>query len=271
MIASSRYAAITIGATIPTTIATTMKKAASGIPPLIAIDRKAPKALHRQIYEAYRQAIVVGSLRPGQRVLSSRALASELGLSRFPVLNAYAQLLAEGYFESRVGAGTVASSSIPDEVMSSGPIGPASSSTRSGPRSGPRPLARRASILSPVESSPWLRGWGAFGVGQVAFDRFPLQIWSNLVARRSRNMDARSFHYGDQGSTGNDRDVSENRAIFALRSGTDHDRQRLSTGAGDFSSLSSRPWEPGVGGRARISICARCLRADRLCPGAGSG
>jgi len=171
-----------------------MKRVASGIPLMIAIDRKTPKALHRQIYDAYRKAIVEGSLRPGQRILSTRALASELGISRFPVLNAYAQLLAEGYFESRVGAGTVASSSIPDQVMSSGPTGARFAATRSGPR----PLARRSSILSPVESSPWLRGWGAFGVGQVAFDQFPLQVWSNLVARGCRNMDAGSFHYGEK-------------------------------------------------------------------------
>jgi GntR family transcriptional regulator / MocR family aminotransferase len=171
-----------------------MKRVASGITPMITIDRKAAKALHQQIYEAYRKAVVDGRLHPGQRILSTRALASELGISRFPVLNAYAQLLAEGYFESRVGAGTVASSSIPDEVMSSVPT-----STRfSGTRSGPRPFARRSSILSGVKSSPWLRGSGAFTVGQVASDEFPLQVWRKLVARRSRDMDASSFHYGEQ-------------------------------------------------------------------------
>ena len=82
---------------------------------MIAVDRKAPKTLHRQIYDAYRTAIVDGSLRPGQRIPSTRVLASELGVSRFPVLNAYAQLLAESYFESRVGAGTVVSNSLPDQ------------------------------------------------------------------------------------------------------------------------------------------------------------
>jgi len=41
-------------------------------------------------------------------------------------------------------------------------------------------------------------GLGAFGVAQAAFDQFPLQVWSNLVARRCRNMNAKSFHYGDQ-------------------------------------------------------------------------
>ena len=161
---------------------------------MIAVDRKAPKALHRQIYDAYRAAIVDGGLRPGQRIPSTRVLASELGVSRFPVLNAYAQLLAEGYFESRVGAGTVVSSSLPDQLTASEATGARFAAIPSGPR----PVARRSSNLPRLESSPWLRGWGAFVVGQIAFDQFPLQVWSNLVTRRCRNMDAKSFHYGDQ-------------------------------------------------------------------------
>jgi GntR family transcriptional regulator / MocR family aminotransferase len=162
--------------------------------PVIAIDRQAPKALHRQIYDAYRAAIVDGSLRPRQRIPSTRVLASELGVSRFPVLNAYAQLLAEGYVEGRVGAGTVVSNSLPDQFTSSQPARTRFAANRSGPRLVARPVSR----LPLRESSPWLRGWGAFGVGQVAYDQFPLHIWSKLVARHCRNMDARSFHYGGQ-------------------------------------------------------------------------
>jgi len=170
-----------------------MKRVASGILPVIAVDRKLPKPLHKQIYEAFRTAIVDGALHPGQRIPSTRGLASELGVSRFPVLNAYAQLMAEGYFKSRVGAGTVVSSSLLDQFTSSPPVGKRLTATRSGFR----PVARRCSILPDLGSTPWLRGWGAFGVGQVAFDQFPLHIWSSLVARRCRNMDAKSFHYGD--------------------------------------------------------------------------
>ena len=90
---------------------------------MIAVNRKGPKALHRQIHDAYRAAIVDGSLRPGQRILSTRVLASEIRVSRFPVLNAYARLLAEGYFETRVGAGTVIASSLPGQPTSSEPVG----------------------------------------------------------------------------------------------------------------------------------------------------
>jgi GntR family transcriptional regulator/MocR family aminotransferase len=161
---------------------------------MIAVNRKAPRALHRQIYDAYRAAIVNGSLRAGQRIPSTRVLASEIRVSRFPVLNAYAQLLAEGYFQSRVGAGTVVSSSLPDQLTSSEPAG----ATDVASHSGPRPIAKRSSILPLVEGVPWVKNWGAFRVGQVAIDQFPLRVWSNLVARHCRIMDAQSSHYGEQ-------------------------------------------------------------------------
>jgi GntR family transcriptional regulator/MocR family aminotransferase len=170
-----------------------MKRVASGILPIIAVDRKVPKAFHRQIYDAYRAAIVDGRLRPGQRIPSTRVLASEIGVSRFPVLNAYAQLLAEGYLASRVGAGTVVSSSIPDQLTPSQPSGAKHAATRSGPRR----TAGCCSRLPRLEAFPWLRAWGAFRVGQVAFDHFPLHIWSNLVVRRCRSVDTHSAHYGD--------------------------------------------------------------------------
>src|SRR6202035_743349 len=159
-----------------------MKRVASGILPMIAVNRKAPKALHQQIYDAYRAAIVDGSLRPGQRIPSTRVLASEICVSRFPVLNAYAQLLAEGYLESRVGAGTVIARSLPDQLTASEPAG----STYAPTPSGPRPVAKRCSTLPRDSGSPWLQRWGAFRVGQVAVDQFPIHVWSNLVARRCR-------------------------------------------------------------------------------------
>ena len=72
-----------------------------GLSPVIAVDRKAAKPIHRQIYDSYRATIVGGNLRSGQQIPSTRALASELGISRIPVLNAYAQLLAEGYISGQ--------------------------------------------------------------------------------------------------------------------------------------------------------------------------
>jgi GntR family transcriptional regulator/MocR family aminotransferase len=164
-----------------------MKKVASGVLPLIAVNRNAPKALHRQIYDAYRAAIMEGRLRPGQRVPSTRVLAPELGISRIPVLNAYDQLLAEGYFESRIGAGTRISGSLPDRLTSCGP--------HSGRE--PRLVPRRSAMPSDTKGVPWFRRHGAFSVSHLAFDQFPFHIWSSLVTRHCRKMDATSLHYGD--------------------------------------------------------------------------
>ena len=176
-----------------------MQKVPSGIVPMVAVDRKAPEALYKQIYDSYRKSIAERRLRSGQRIPSTRALASELGVSRFPVLNAYAQLLAEGYFESRVGAGTIVSSSLPDQFTPGQQV-PRRAAVSSGTRpatSGDRPVSRRSAIFPRLDPTPWVQGWGAFNVGEVAFDHFPLQIWSQLVARHCRKMGARSFHYGD--------------------------------------------------------------------------
>lgn len=170
-----------------------MKRISSAIIPAISIDRNAASPLYRQVYDGYRTAIVEGRLRAGDRIPSTRALALELGLSRLPVLNAYAQLLAEGYIETRVGAGTVISRSLPDRMMVLEMRGgrPPRVSSR------PRPLAARNSRLDSVDSGPWQRGWGAFGVSQVAFDRFPFAVWNSLVTRHCRNMQPKSFDYGN--------------------------------------------------------------------------
>ena len=66
-----------------------MKKISATVTPLIAVDRKAERPLHRQIYDAYRTAILRGDLRSGQQVPSTRLLAEELGVSRIPVVGAY--------------------------------------------------------------------------------------------------------------------------------------------------------------------------------------
>jgi GntR family transcriptional regulator/MocR family aminotransferase len=175
-----------------------MKRVSSGLCPIISIDRKDSKPLYRQVYDAYRVAIVGGNLRAGQRVPSTRLLAVELGISRIPILNAYAQLLAEGYFESRVGAGTVISRSLPEQGSFVLPANKRNINVRSGSRE----LSRRSAVPASFERFSWRRGWGAFGVGQVAFDEFPFGIWNSLVTRHCRNALAKSLDYGDPMGSG---------------------------------------------------------------------
>jgi GntR family transcriptional regulator / MocR family aminotransferase len=54
-----------------------MKKVPSALSPVIAVDRKAARPLHKQIYDAYRSMIVSRNLGAAQQIPSTRALAAE--------------------------------------------------------------------------------------------------------------------------------------------------------------------------------------------------
>ncbi|MBP2330421.1 GntR family transcriptional regulator/MocR family aminotransferase [Kibdelosporangium banguiense] len=60
----------------------------------------------QQLVRALREAIRAGRLLPGARLPASRLLARQLGCSRWVVVQAYEQLIAEGYLDARVGSGT---------------------------------------------------------------------------------------------------------------------------------------------------------------------
>ena len=76
---------------------------------------------HAALEDALRSAIREGRLAAGTRLPSTRALAGDLGLSRGTVVEAFAQLAAEGYLDARHGAGTwVAGLALP--VARPGPV-----------------------------------------------------------------------------------------------------------------------------------------------------
>ncbi len=70
------------------------------------IDRTLDIPLIRQVYEQIRTRILHGELVAGECLPPTRELASHLGISRNVVVEAYEQLLAEGYIEGRQGSGT---------------------------------------------------------------------------------------------------------------------------------------------------------------------
>lgn len=170
-----------------------MKKAPSSFSPVIAINRKGPKPLHRQVYDAFKTAILRGEIGAGQQVPSTRSFATELSISRIPVLNAYGQLLAEGYFDTRAGAGTFVSQSIVDQRSP----GPRAGTAEPDHRQESRKVSRRSIQVSIRDTAPWMLGSGAFSVGQLAFEQFPIRVWSSLVSRHARNTRANSLNYGD--------------------------------------------------------------------------
>jgi GntR family transcriptional regulator/MocR family aminotransferase len=86
---------------------------------LLSVRRDDSRTLGAQIEDQLRRAIREGALRPGGRVPSTRDLARQLGVSRRVVVDAYAQLGAEGFLSLRQGArprvadGAVASHATP--------------------------------------------------------------------------------------------------------------------------------------------------------------
>src|SRR5688572_13198101 len=137
-------------------------------------DSEAP--YYRQIYDGYRDAILTGRLRPGERLPSTRAVAAELGISRLPVVNAFEQLLHEGYVEGRVGSGTYVKDSIPDELAQVA-----------------RPLT--PSIKSVAPTTP--AHLGPLRVSLPALDKFPLRLWTRLITKHTKQLTIENMAYGD--------------------------------------------------------------------------
>jgi GntR family transcriptional regulator / MocR family aminotransferase len=120
-----------------------------------------------QLEEQLRDAIRSGRLAPGAALPSSRALARELAVSRGVVVDAYAQLAAEGYLVARQGAPTRVSGA-PARAGS----GPTAATGERPPRFDFRPGAPDVSL-------------------------FPRAAWLASLRRALRDAPDARFDYGD--------------------------------------------------------------------------
>jgi GntR family transcriptional regulator/MocR family aminotransferase len=78
-------------------------------PLAVTLDRDGGDTLPVQVAGQVRRMAMAGTLEPGRRLPSTRALATELGVARAVTEAAYDQLLAEGWVTTRRGAGTFVS------------------------------------------------------------------------------------------------------------------------------------------------------------------
>ncbi|MDD6039192.1 MAG: PLP-dependent aminotransferase family protein [bacterium] len=72
---------------------------------MIALQSNDKIPFYEQIYQAIRRDIEDGKISCGEKLPSTRLLASNLAVSRFTVELAYEQLVSEGYIRSRAGSG----------------------------------------------------------------------------------------------------------------------------------------------------------------------
>ncbi len=73
---------------------------------LVDLDRDSDAPLHRQIESSIKTRVAAGLLAPGTPLPATRGLAADLGVSRGVVVEAYEQLVAEGFLVSTRGGYT---------------------------------------------------------------------------------------------------------------------------------------------------------------------
>ena len=110
----------------------------------VTLDRDSGVPLGRQLAAGVRDQVVAGTLPVGRRLPSTRALATDLGVSRSVAEHAYDQLSAEGWLESRRGSGTYVAA------------GAASPRPRHRPS---RPRAHDSGLVRLDTGTPWLTPW----------------------------------------------------------------------------------------------------------------
>jgi len=157
--------------------------------------------LYQQLYTALREAIISGELKRGTQLPSTRALASELNLSRNTILSAYQQLLAEGYLEGVAGSGTYVARVLPESLLNPPAQEPAGE-TQPGQTPEPRlsEQARRQLALTQDRSPRAEPTRGAprpFSPDTPGLDAFPYRLWARMVIQQARLIPESAFRYQD--------------------------------------------------------------------------
>jgi len=152
----------------------------------LVLDTASGTPLHRQIGEQVRRAILERRLAPGQRLPSSRLMASELDVARGTVLLAMDQLIAEGYVVAQAASGLSVANALPDEMLTAPrgqPAGPAAADRTVSPSLSRRARAmlRDATPTFGFEDAPL-----AFPTGQPDRESFPFALWARLLEREWR-------------------------------------------------------------------------------------
>ena len=155
--------------------------------------------LYQQVYANLRSSILSGDLKAGMKLPSTRALAEELNVSRNTILNAYRQLIAEGYIESVEGSGTYVAQIAPDRLLAPQVKEASTDAGAPGPLK-PRfsdhaMLQLAAPQMSQLAPSPIEVSRRPFRFGIPTLEDFPYKLWTRLVVRQARQLPISAFTY----------------------------------------------------------------------------
>jgi GntR family transcriptional regulator/MocR family aminotransferase len=154
----------------------------------LSVDRDDPEPAYRQVYLRLRAAILAGELPPGARLPATRDLARAAGVARVTIVQAYRQLEAEGFIESRVGAGTHVTAGLAATAADDQP-----------PAFRPQLTAwgrRAVEVGRSARSAEAARPEIDFGLGRSFAELFPYDVWRRLLARYLSTDDAMLSRYG---------------------------------------------------------------------------
>ena len=132
----------------------------------IGIDRRDREPIQSQIARQVRALVLSGRLKPQAKLPSTRALSEELTVARATVIEAYEQLLSEGYLETRSGSGTRVASELPEALLTS-----------------PNPAIAGKAPVRESRREPAL----PFRSGLVDWENFPHDDWGRRLGRFWRN------------------------------------------------------------------------------------
>jgi len=138
-----------------------------------SVDRKSSTPVFEQICDVIREAAISGELSEGDRLPATRVFATELGLSRSTIVTAYEQLVAEGYLQSRQGAGYT--------ICALGEV----------------ELQRKPAPKAPVAPPETSSAPRPFQASQPDMRLFPHRQWAKAVARVCRSNPEVMLNNGD--------------------------------------------------------------------------
>ena len=156
-----------------------MNRPLSGTPVIeIGIDRADREPIQSQIARQMRGLVLSGRLKPHAKLPSTRALAEELAVARATVVEAYEQLLSEGYIETRSGSGTRVAAELPEALLTASPWH----------KSGERRKSSQETRREPARP---------FRSGLVDWEHFPHDEWGKLLGRVWRNPPVTLLEHND--------------------------------------------------------------------------
>lgn len=139
--------------------------------------------LYRQVYSAIREAILSGEMPSGTLLPATRELVQVLHISRTTILNAYAELVAEGYATGRVGSGTYVNGHIPQRILQAPVSRQRNPSTH--PKSERNPVSTPTSISTARAKILPRLPFCDFQFDQLSREDFPFRVWYQLIAKHA--------------------------------------------------------------------------------------